>query len=166
MTVRITSSHLVLILFVALSACRVRESAAPEADETPAAGGGVGPAAGSMTIPGLPAGQVVLLDVWAPWDEPSRAGQAELDVLAASFGPQGLVVLGWAISDGSERESWPTVRYDRQAVTRELVAQLGAVRALPTRFLVDRKGRVRHTYPGAPLPNDIHEDIAALLAEH
>lgn len=163
-SIRIAFRCLLLLLSVTLPACRVRESGAPGADAAPPVAGS-GAAASVPAIPGVPAGQVVLLDVWAPWDEPSRAGQKELDALAASFGPQGLVVIGWALADDSEPATWPSVRYERLSVTRDQVAGLGAIRALPTRLLIDRKGVVRHAYPGAALPNDLHAAIAALLAE-
>jgi thiol-disulfide isomerase/thioredoxin len=164
-SIRIASRCLLLLLSGTLPACRVRESGEPGTGAAPPLGGS-GATRSALAIPGLPAGQVVLLDVWAPWDEPSREGQKEIDALAAAFAPQGLAVLGWAIDDGTAPAAWPQVSYPRQSVSRDLVEKLGVVRALPTRLLVDRKGVVRHIYPGTAMPTDIHTTIAALLAEH
>jgi thiol-disulfide isomerase/thioredoxin len=117
-------------------------------------------------------GAVVLLDVWATWCEPCRDALPVYASLAARYAERGVKV--YAVNVDAEpshiaafltetKVSLP-VLLDPEGVVAE--SQL-KVQLMPTSFLIDRAGAIRHTHEGfdpdvlAGLP----AEVDALLAE-
>ncbi len=117
-------------------------------------------------------GNVVLLDVWATWCEPCRRSLPMYERLAKQYGRRGFKV--YAINtDEDPDEVRPFVKetkltlpilLDRDA---EFVETKLNVRVMPTSFILDKQGRVRHVHEGfaAEFLPKLHAEIEALLAE-
>jgi thiol-disulfide isomerase/thioredoxin len=123
------------------------------------------------TIPDIK-GKVVLLDFWASWCGPCKGSFPVLDQMARDFGPRGLVVLGVSVDEKREAMerflkqhpvAFAVVRDARQSLV-----QAAAITAMPTSFLVDRKGRVRFVHNGfhaGQTEEAYRREIESLLAE-
>lgn len=117
-------------------------------------------------------GHVVLLDVWATWCEPCRDSLPLYHDLQKEFGPRGLKVYAMNVdADVSQiprfleetKVSLP-VLLDPNARQAEAVLK---VRMMPTAFLIDRNGIVRHVHEGfsEEFLQKYMTEIEALLAE-
>lgn len=117
-------------------------------------------------------GNVVLLDVWATWCEPCRDSLPMYHDLQKEFGPRGLKVYAMNVdADVSQipkfleetKVSLP-VLLDPNAKEAEATLK---VRMMPTAFLIDRKGVVRHVHEGfsEEFLQKYMTEIEGLLAE-
>jgi thiol-disulfide isomerase/thioredoxin len=107
-------------------------------------------------------GKVVYVDFWASWCVPCRLSMPALESLYRTHGGQGFVVVG-VNKDVSEADakrflaklpvSFPLVSDTGDAAARAL-----DVKAMPSGYVVDRKGIVRHVHRG------FTEETAARLA--
>lgn len=102
-------------------------------------------------VPSL-AGKVVLVDFWASWCGPCKKSFPVLEALHTRYAEQGLVVLGISVDEDAEAmrsflseraASFPVVRDARQRLVED-----AAVEAMPTSFLIDRTGVIRHVHVG------------------
>ena len=97
-------------------------------------------------------GKVVYVDFWASWCGPCRQSMPALDSLYRRFGTRGFVVVG-VNKDNSPQDAKRFLK--RLAVSFPLVAdeddrlaRAFEVRAMPSGYLVDRRGVVRHVHRG------------------
>ena len=113
-------------------------------------------------------GKVVLVDFWAMWCGPCRATMPRLGELRRRRGAEGLEVLG--ISPDDPVKVAPFVQRIKADYPQwhdedsEAEASLG-VGALPTMFLVDRRGIVRDVLVGVPDEAALDAKLEQLLAE-
>jgi thiol-disulfide isomerase/thioredoxin len=116
-------------------------------------------------------GNVVLLDVWATWCEPCRDALPVYEQLQRQYGDKGLRV--YAINmDEDPRQIEPFVR-DTKVQLPILREQDGrvenslGVRLMPTSFILDRQGRLRHRHEGfnEAMVQKYQQEIEALLSE-
>jgi len=115
-------------------------------------------------------GKVVYLDFWASWCAPCKASFPVLDAWQREFASKGFTVLGVSVDETStdmqrflsaHPVSFPVVR----DATHKL-AEEANIASMPTSFLIDRKGVIRHVRNGFH-PNDnasTKAAIASLLA--
>ena len=117
-------------------------------------------------------GSVVLLDVWATWCEPCTDSLPMYHDLLKQYGGQGLKVYGINVDADStlvppflkELKVEVPVLLDPGASLSEAALR---VKVMPTAFLVDRKGNLRHVHEGfaEEFLQKYVTEIEALLAE-
>ncbi len=117
-------------------------------------------------------GRVVLLDVWATWCEPCRDALPLYQDMQKEFAARGLEVLTINIDADPQpinaflaeaKVSLP-VLLDPEARLAESKLK---VKLMPTAFLIDRKGVIRHVHEGfdESLLSTWLQEIEAILAE-
>ena len=129
---------------------------------------------GSLSLADL-RGKVVLIDFWATWCGPCRAGIPHLNEMYKEHHDAGFEVVGISVDrDSGARSGLETVRdfTKRQPIEYRLVMgdanvvnAYGGIGSIPTAFLVDRTGRVRKRYVGLQPREVFEKDILPLLAE-
>ncbi|HET9450658.1 MAG TPA: TlpA disulfide reductase family protein [Aggregicoccus sp.] len=120
-------------------------------------------------------GHVVLLDIWATWCDPCRDTLPVYTELARRYGERGLKVYALSVDEDAraiepflaEHALEVPILLDANAQVAE--GALG-VRVMPTSYLIDRRGVVRHVHEGAMgdtagLLKRYGDEIEALLAE-
>ncbi len=124
-------------------------------------------------------GRVVLLDFWATWCAPCRMTMPKLKTLHERFKKDGLTVIGLTQFFGREGRTVLTPQEELErlrAYKKELKLPYAfavaadedndvryGVQAIPTAFLLDRRGRVRFISVGAGEAG--HESLAALITK-
>lgn len=129
---------------------------------------GVTAAQGDVTDIKKLRGKVVLLDFWASWCSACRAMAPTLNELSDGFGAQGLRVVG--LTDDTEQDALAAIakqkiKYAIGATTSGETIKDYFVSALPTFFLVDKKGVIRSAHIGETSKEDFTPLLKKLLAE-
>lgn len=125
---------------------------------------------GALVTPENLEGRVVVVNFWATWCAPCRLEMPALQELHQRYAGNGLVVLGLSTDAGGEG----VVRrfLDEQGYTFPVAMADGGVRrafgglpGIPTTFLIDRSGTVRHRVIGLFAPPAIHAAVRRMLEE-
>jgi peroxiredoxin len=127
-------------------------------------------AAGAVALGAL-RGSVVYVDFWASWCGPCRVSMPALDKLYRKHAARGFTVVGV----NKDVEASEARRFlERVPVSFALVADDGDrvarafdVKAMPSGYLIDRRGVVRHVHRGftAETASALEREVEALLAE-
>lgn len=145
---------------------------------------GIGPAAGRGTAPEIRvatlagerigpedlAGRVVVLNFWATWCGPCRVEMPWLQKLHERYAEQGLVVLGLA-TDAAGRAPVERflaergITYPVAMADDAIVRDFGGIRGIPTTFIIDRAGVIRHRVVGIFAQPAMDAAVRRLLAE-
>ncbi len=116
-------------------------------------------------------GKVVLVDVWASWCVPCKAAFPAYDELYRTYRERGFEVL--AVNVDEKRADAERFLRDRRHVLKVVFDPRGEaplkfkVRAMPTTFLLDKRGNIRFVHEGFT-GKDValyQRRIEALLAE-
>lgn len=116
-------------------------------------------------------GQVVYVDFWASWCTPCRISMPALDVLYRKYGARGLVVIGVnkdaAAADAERFLKRTPVSFTLVQDAHDAAAQAFDVKAMPSGYLVDRRGIVRSVHRGftSETATQIEHEIDELLKE-
>ena len=130
----------------------------------------------SQLLPGaaLPntKGQVLLIDFWASWCAPCKASFPCLNRLHGKYAAQGLVVIGIGVDDDAAKFKAFAGKMGAKFLlahdSAHQVADFFSPPSMPTSYLVDRKGVIRHVHTGfhgEKTEADYTREIEALLAE-
>lgn len=114
-------------------------------------------------------GKVLLIDFWASWCPPCRRMFPTLNSLQAKYKNEDFEIIGISMDDGTTEDIG---RLGKELGLNYTIAdgdteteEAFDVRALPTSFLIDRKGRVRAVHRGIRNSMQLQREIKRLLAE-
>jgi peroxiredoxin len=115
-------------------------------------------------------GQVVVLNFWATWCTPCRIEMPSLQSLHDDRAADGVVVIGLSTDVGSEEpiREFVTERdftFPIGRATRTHRNAFGGIPGIPTTFLIDRSGVVRHRVVGYFTPPALRVAVARLVDE-
>ena len=143
-----------------------------------AAGGGIAAEAPALTLPraddGQPLdlreagdGRVVLVDLWATWCVPCVAELPHLQSLSENFPDEDFLMLGIVLESGNAEDVAEFVAergltYPNVMGSDEARDAFGPFLGYPTKYLVDRDGKILKRYFG-PVGEVLDEEIGALI---
>jgi peroxiredoxin len=116
-------------------------------------------------------GQVVYVDFWASWCVPCRLSMPALDALYREYRSRGFAVVGVnkdvTADDARRFLKGVPVTFPLLADANDTAARAFDVRAMPSGYLVDRRGIVRKVHRGftAETAAALAKEIDALLKE-
>ncbi len=160
-----------------LPACNRLEASTPTA--APAAANvlpvlSVAPAWQLTTLDGKPVGseelkgKVVVVDFWATWCGPCVHEIPGYIALQKKYAERGLVIVGVSVDQQgagvvTKFVSSKGINYPVALATPEIIAAFGGIEGIPTTFLIDREGRLRHRKVGAMETADYEALVASVL---
>ena len=116
-------------------------------------------------------GKVILINFWATWCGPCRMEIPEFNEIYDKYYNKGLEILGISISDSKKQLSnfiksfkvdYPLL-YGSQKEMNKIMKEYGGVYAVPSSFLIDKKGEIIWKYPGAILKDYDPQTFTSLL---
>ena len=113
--------------------------------------------------------RVVVVDFWASWCAPCRRSLPELGKLAERWKFRGVVVVGVNREPGdldAAKKAWRDLALDFMTLVddRGLGERVGLT-SLPSSFILDHTGKIRHLHLGYTEPAVIAAEVEALLLE-
>lgn len=118
------------------------------------------------------AGKVIIVDFWASWCAPCKASFPAFNRLQDKYSGKGLVILGVGVDDDAanykEFSGKMGARFGLVHDSQKKVAGAFGPPAMPTSYIVDRKGVIRYVHTGfrgAKTEAEYVTEIEALLAE-
>ena len=92
-------------------------------------------------------GRPVVIDFWATWCGPCRAGMPHLDQLQKRYAKEGLVIVGLSVDEIEVAQvkkfaDGLGVRFRMAMADEKVLDQLGPIRQIPTTFFINRRGEV------------------------
>lgn len=116
-------------------------------------------------------GKVVYVDFWASWCVPCRLSMPLLDALARKHGARGFTVVGVnkdaALADAQRFLKRVPVGFLLVQDDNDALAKAFEVKAMPSGYLIDRRGVVRRVHLGftSETAAALEREIEQLLAE-
>ncbi|MCX7766948.1 MAG: TlpA family protein disulfide reductase [Candidatus Sumerlaeia bacterium] len=120
------------------------------------------------------AGKIIVLNFWATWCPPCRAEIPDFIELYKQYESQGVVFIGISLDTGSASGNTDVVipfikkvgiNYPVLLGNEEVTKTYGGVTAIPTTFIIDKKGIIRKKYVGYRPKEVFENDIKTLLAQ-
>lgn len=115
-------------------------------------------------------GKVIILDFWATWCPPCRDEIPDFIALQNEYGKKGLQVIGISV----DREGVKVVKpfYEKMGMNYPVLltdgkveTAYGGIRAIPTTFIIDKKGSIAKKYVGFQPKSVFEKDIKGLLGK-
>lgn len=136
----------VLLVSLSMAACALEAGAPIPALSAARIGEG-----GGVDLAALK-GKVVYVDFWASWCVPCRLSMPALDALHRKHAAQGFTVVGFnkdvALADAQRFLQRVPVSFPLVQDANDAVARAFDVKAMPSGYLIDRKGIVRKVQRG------------------
>jgi thiol-disulfide isomerase/thioredoxin len=112
--------------------------------------------------------KVVILDFWATWCGPCRREIPGFIDLQKQYADKGLIVVGVSLDQGgaSAVKSYTAkagINYPVVLGDETIVRAFGGVEAIPTTFIIDRKGRIVNKHVGFVPKAEFETEIKPLL---
>jgi thiol-disulfide isomerase/thioredoxin len=167
------ASPFVPLLFGALSfACQAPQSGAPAAGKAeelkPAPDLVLSRVDGSGTVSlAENKGKVVLVDLWATWCAPCIKELPHLQALSEKFSSEDFLMLGVVLESGEPQEiqefiAENEIRYPQVLGEEGTKESFGPFLGYPTKYLIDREGRVVKRYFGM-MGDELAADVEKLI---
>lgn len=119
-------------------------------------------------------GKVVILDFWATWCPPCRAGIPDLVELKEKYGDKNFEIIGIsldAITRGGATKNDVEPFIDDFEINYPIVIgdaaimnKYGGIQSIPTSFVLDQDGRIVSQYVGLTPKSTYEDDIERILA--
>lgn len=117
-------------------------------------------------------GKVVLVDFWASWCAPCRASFPVMSRLQAKYAAKGLVIIGIGVDEEAEKyqafAAKNKVGFTLVHDAKQKAAAFFNPPTMPTSYLIDRSGIIRHIhqgFKGAKTEAEYTKEIEALLGQ-
>ena len=114
-------------------------------------------------------GKAVLLNFWATWCGPCKIEMPWFEKLQATYGSQGLQVIGVAMDDASPEEiakfakDEVHVTYPILLGTEQVGTEYGGIEFLPTTYFIDRNGKIVERALGLKGRSELEDDVKLAL---
>lgn len=115
-------------------------------------------------------GRVVVVNFWATWCGPCKLEMPSLQKLHERHADAGVVVLGLSVDVGGQRPvraflEERGITYPVGLATRAQRLAFGGIQGIPTTFVIDRSGTVRHRVVGYFAGPAMSAAVSRLLGE-
>ena len=114
-------------------------------------------------------GKVVLVNFWATWCPYCRKEKPAIDAFWQDYRDRGFEVISISIDDPAEKiAAWMQDKdyaFMAAPTNASVIAAFGNVASVPTSFIVDTEGRIRHKIAGQVHYPRLEKLVAPLLAE-
>jgi thiol-disulfide isomerase/thioredoxin len=112
-------------------------------------------------------GKVVLVDLWATWCAPCIKELPHLQAVSETFPPEDFLMLGVVLESGEPEEiqafvAEKGIRYPQVLGEEGTKDAFGPFLGYPTKYLIDREGRVVKRYFGM-VGEELAKDVEALI---
>ncbi len=113
-------------------------------------------------------GNVVILDFWATWCGPCRREIPGFVALQKRYGDKGLAIVGVSLDEEGPRVVKPfiskfEIKYPIVMANENIVREYGGIEAIPTTFVIDRKGMIVGKHLGYEEKQQFEAEIKPLL---